>query len=203
MPSLVYADNYAGSTEIIAADDEELILEEEILLFSIRERRIMRAINKYKTDPEYSKGLYVAGVDSRKTKRVFEGTEEEKEWQEKHYKLLVEAGETVPGTEVQINTRTDATANIVARLERELTSIQAQKSRAIASLNQIRNAKFEQGIRSQRLPLELELLDANIEHTDAQTNKLLGSNVVMEDLSETDKMLYGEDGEANADTDQS
>lgn len=180
--------------------DEEQILIEEIQLFSIRERRIMRAINMYKTDPEYKKGLYVAGVDSRKTKRVFEGTAEEKERQKAVYEVLEESGQVVPGVEVQTNTRTEATANLIARLERELTSIQSQKSRAIASLNQIRKNKFEQDVQMQKLPLELEQMDANIERTDALTNKILGSDNVLEDLSETDKMLYGEDGDADADT---
>ena len=178
--------------------DEEQILIEEIQLFSIRERRIMRAINMYKTDPEYKKGLYIAGVDSRKTKRHFEGTKEEQERQKKVYEVLEETGQVVPGVEVQTNTRTEATANLIARLERELTSIQSQKSRAIASLNQIRKNKFDQDVQMQKLPLELEQMDANIEMTDARTNKLLGSDTVLEDLSETDKMLYGEDGEADA-----
>lgn len=180
--------------------DEEQILIEEIQLFSIRERRIMRAINMYKTDPEYKKGLYIAGVDSRKTKRVFEGSAEEKEKQKAVYEVLEESGQVVPGVEVQTNTRTEATANLIARLERELTSIQSQKSRAIASLNQIRKNKFEQDVQMQKLPFELEQMDANIERTDALTNKLLGSDNVLEDLSETDKMLYGEDGDADADT---
>ena len=52
----------------------------------------------------------------------------------------------------------------------------------------------------QKLPLELELMDANIERTDALTNKILGSNEILEDLSETDAMLYGEDGDADEKT---
>ena len=185
--------------------DEELVLVETITLFSIRERRLMRAINQYKNDPKYKDGLYVAGVESRKTKRVFEGTPEEQEEERERYRekrrLLEEATpEVLPGSAMEISTRTESTANLIARLERELTSVQSQKARALASLNQVRNARIQQEMQLQKLPLELELMDANIERTDALTNKLLGSDNVLEDLSETDKMLYGEDGDADADT---
>ena len=165
----------------------------------------MMAINQYKNDPKYKDGLYVAGVESRKTKRVFEGTPEEQEEERERYRekrrLLEEATPGVlPGSAMEISTRTESTANLIARLERELTSVQSQKARALASLNQVRNARIQQEMQLQKLPLELELMDANIERTDALTNKLLGSDNVLEDLSETDKMLYGEDGDADADT---
>lgn len=101
---------------------------------------------------------------------------------------------------MEISTRTESTANLIARLERELTSVQSQKARALASLNQVRNARIQQEMQLQKLPLELELMDANIERTDALTNKILGSNEILEDLSETDAMLYGEDGDADEET---
>ena len=45
------------------------------------------------------------------------------------------------------------------------------------------------------------MTDSVLKNTvNALTNKLLGSDNVLEDLSETDKMLYGEDGDADADT---
>ena len=185
--------------------DEEIVLVETITLFSIRERRIMRAINQYKNDPKYKDGLYVAGVESRKTKRVFEGTPEEQEEERERYRekrrLLEEATpDILPGSAMEISTRTESTANLIARLERELTSVQSQKARALASLNQVRNARIQQEMQLQKLPLELELMDANIERTDALTNKILGSNEILEDLSETDAMLYGEDGDADEET---
>ena len=54
--------------------------------------------------------------------------------------------------------------------------------------------------REKKRQLELELLDARIEQVDAQTNKLLGTDLEIEDMSEIDALIYG--GEDDADNAQ-
>ena len=47
-----------------------------------------------------------------------------------------------------------------------------------------------------------ELLDAQIEHMDASTNKILGVDTELEDLSDTDAMIYGHGDDAGDGVDE-
>ena len=104
----------------------------EIQVLTIRERRVMAAIEEKKKDP-----LYISSINQIRKERVFaKGEEGEKEKQE--YKRLKEiavaAGVALPGEEVEKDTRTEATIDLVARLDRELTSIQKQISADLKQL---------------------------------------------------------------------
>ena len=176
--------------------EDRLIMEIQVL--TIRERRVMAAIEEKKKDP-----LYISSINQIRKERVFaKGEEGEKEKQE--YKRLKEiavaAGMALPGEEVEKDTRTEATIDLIARLDRELTSIQKQISADLKQLEDLRMAREAASHREKKRQLELELLDARIEQVDAQTNKLLGTDLEIEDTSEIDALIYG--GEDDADNAQ-
>lgn len=120
-----------------APQDEEEMLLRQIMLFDIRERRLMKAINQYKT---MKGGVYVYGVIRQETKRAFKDDKEAEEYatriQEK-----VEVKERLPGEAYDLQTTTSSTVDLVARLERELTSVQSKKTKAIDSLAKLRIEK--------------------------------------------------------------
>jgi len=116
--------------------DEESLLLEQITLFSIRERRIMRAIAKYR---DAKGGMYVEGISRYETKRSF------KEGEEDQYNSLVakkiKKGDRMPGQSYELTTNTGSTADLISRLERELTSVQSKKTKAIETLGKLRLEK--------------------------------------------------------------
>ena len=175
--------------------EDRLIMEIQVL--TIRERRVMAAIEEKKKDP-----LYISSINQIRKERVFaKGEEGEKEKQEyKRLKeLAVAAGVALPGEEGEKDTRTEATIDLIARLDRELTSIQKQISADLKQLEDLRMAREAATHREKKRQLELELLDARIEQVDAQTNKLLGTDLEIEDMSEIDALIYGgEDDVDNA-----
>lgn len=176
--------------------EDRLIMEIQVL--TIRERRVMAAIEEKKKDP-----LYISSINQIRKERVFaKGEEGEKEKQEyKRVKeIAVAAGVALPGEEVEKDTRTEATIDLIARLDRELTSIQKQISADLKQLEDLRMAREAASHREKKRQLELELLDARIEQVDAQTNKLLGTDLEIEDTSEIDALIYG--GEDDADNAQ-
>lgn len=120
-----------------AQQDEEKMLLQQIMLFDIRERRLMKAINQYKA---MKGGVYVYGVIRQETKRSFKDKKEAEEYaariQEK-----VDAKERLPGEAYSLQTTTSSTVDLVARLERELTSVQSKKTKAIDSLAKLRIEK--------------------------------------------------------------
>lgn len=117
--------------------DEELLLIEQIQLFAVRERRIMKAINKYSA---VKGGQYVSGVINFEDKRKFKEPEEEKDYKEA-VKKKVKKGERLPGERQSIQTSTGSTIDLVSRLERELTSIQSKKTKAIETLSKLHMEK--------------------------------------------------------------
>ncbi|MCU7380501.1 phage terminase small subunit [Clostridiales Family XIII bacterium ASD5510] len=117
--------------------DEEDLLIEQIMLFGVRERRLMQAINKYKGAKG---GVYVDGAIRNETKRTFKD-ETEAQIYEERIKAKVEAKERLPGDVYNMTTSTSSTADLVARLERELTSVQSKKTKAIESLAKLRLEK--------------------------------------------------------------
>lgn len=176
--------------------EDRLIMEIQVL--TIRERRVMAAIEEKKKDP-----LYISSINQIRKERVFaKGEEGEKEKQEyKRVKeIAVAAGVAFPGEAGEKDTRTEATIDLIARLDRELTSIQKQISADLKQLEDLRMAREAASHREKKRQLELELLDARIEQVDAQTNKLLGTDLEIEDTSEIDALIYG--GEDDADNAQ-
>lgn len=121
--------------------DEEQLLIEQIQLFSIRERRILKAINKYR---EMKSDVAVAGVSRYENKRTFKDKEEEGEY-DRRQKEKVDKGELLPGKPYDISTHTQNKDLIIARLEQELSTVQGKKTKAIEALSRFRvdKAKLE------------------------------------------------------------
>ena len=147
----VYADVLTPDEMALAGEsqrDEEELLEEQIFLFTIRERRILRAINMCTgRDPNtgLDDPLLVNTVMKVEHQRVFEGTPEEQAEQRELYEAMVQhkidAGERMPGKDVVVTTNTEHKSERVMRMEKELTSIQSQKTKAINALAQLRLAR--------------------------------------------------------------
>ena len=176
-------------------DDEERELSMQIQLFSVRERRLMKRIETYKTIEEKNHGLAVKSVS--KTKDV--------------EKLLDKEGNNIIGDKVSERTvtNTESVMNSIMALEAELTKVQRAKTKAIDSLIKYRSERdkllFEKERDSREVDLHAlrkEMLDAQIEHLDAQTNKLLGTDVDLEDTSDTDAMIYGAQEESGGEADE-
>lgn len=117
-----------------APDDEETLLLQQIQLFSIRERRLMKAIAQYR---DAKGGLYMSSVFRQEQKRSFKSDDDKKLYEERIAEK-VKNGDRLPGEQYVIQTSTSAAIDLVARLEKELTSVQARKTKAIEALTRLR-----------------------------------------------------------------
>ena len=132
--------------------DEESMLEEQIRLLTIRERRIMKAIQTYR---DKLTGQSVSSIMRYETKKEFrKGEEEEKERydllrRDKQDKAMV----SYYGHDVNATTMTTANIDIIKSLEATLTQVQARKTMCIKALA---------GLRMQREKLELVKLKMGI-----------------------------------------
>lgn len=176
-------------------DVEERLLM-EIQTLTIRQKRVMKAIEEQK---KVKSRVYVASIDKTDTKRSFEGKEEEQKRQKEEYEQYKKDLKLAPGYPSQITTRTEATIDLISRLDRELTSIQRQITANLKLLEEVRQARIENMRADELLPLQKERIDAEIERLDAQTSKILGTNLELEDTTEADELLYGSGMEVTAD----
>ncbi len=130
--------------------DPETILLESIRLYTVRERRLMILINKYRNmvTPD-GKDIAVAMSKSSRmeSKRVFDGSPEEqqvdREIYQKRIREKIENDERLPGREIKLYTETENRDNLIARLEDQLTRCQSAKNKAIAELASIQQARLE------------------------------------------------------------
>lgn len=125
--------------ELVATipEDTERQLMEQIQLFSIRERRILKAINKYR---EQKGDVSVADVTRFESKRSFKDKEEEAEY-DRRQEIKVKNEEILPGKSYNIQSHTTNKDMIIARLEQELSTVQSKKTRAIEALSKYRMEK--------------------------------------------------------------
>jgi len=125
--------------ELVATvpEDTELLLMEQIQLFSIRERRILKAINKYR---EQKGNVTVADVTRFEEKRTFKDKEEEADYNKK-IDAKVASGDRLPGKSFSIQTHTGNKDMVIARLEQELSTVQSKKTKAIEALSKYRMEK--------------------------------------------------------------
>lgn len=98
--------------------DEEMLLIEQIQLFAVRERRIMAAINKYRN------------MNGEVSLFGFARTEEK-----------VASGDRLPGNTYNMMTNMENKDNMIARLEKELSTVQSKKTKAIEALAKLRLEK--------------------------------------------------------------
>lgn len=128
--------------ETVSKDEEELLIE-QIQLFSLRERRILQAINKYRNSKE---PVTIYGVVRTEAKRTFKDEAEENLYNQM-IDEAVAARDRLPGKGYEIETTTTNKDNIVVRLEQELSSVQNKKTKAIEALARVRaeKAKLQNG----------------------------------------------------------
>lgn len=122
--------------ETVPTDEEQLLIE-QIQLFSIRERRILKAINKYR---KMKGDVAVSSVTRFEEKRSFKDKEEEAEY-DRRQKEKTDNGGKLPGKSYSIQTNTTNKDMIIARLEQELSTIQSKKTKAIEALSKFRIEK--------------------------------------------------------------
>lgn len=119
----VLSDEEKQMIEELSFDEEEQLLIEQIRLLTVREYRFMRRVEEYVNTKG---GLAVERVTSRK----FEGENKNGAYS---------STETV--------TQTVSTAEVIQKIEAELTKIQSRKTRCIEALNKLRSErrKFDGG----------------------------------------------------------
>lgn len=110
-------------------EPEELLLD-QIKLLTVRERRIMKRIAYF---DGIESGQVLSDVVRSEDKRQF-ADKEEKAIYDERIAEKVEAGDRLPGHPYHVQTRTEATHNIILRLEEVLTRLQDEKRRCIDSL---------------------------------------------------------------------
>lgn len=103
-----------------------MLLIEQIQLFAVRERRIMIAINKYR-NMKGEVSLY--GFNRSESKRTFK-TEEDKQLYEERIEKKISAEERLPGDMYNMQTTMENKNNMIARLEKELSTVQSKKTKA-------------------------------------------------------------------------
>lgn len=131
--SAVYWDTLSEEERALIEDmpkDEELLLIEQIQLFSVRERRIMTAINKYRNSDS---PVALSFNQRSERKRAFDSDEDKAEYA-RRISEKVKAGERLPGNDYSTFTQTENKDQIIARLESELSNVQSKKTKAIEAL---------------------------------------------------------------------
>ena len=142
-------------------DGEQLLLD-EISLLSVRERRIMASIAKHKSAKG---GQAVSGIVRSEEKREF-ANDEERAMYEERIATDVANGDRLPGRSYRLTTTTEATYDIIHRLEEALTRCQAQKQKCIESLNKLRIERGDDGKAAPENNLLQALLAATMEDID-------------------------------------
>ncbi len=117
--------------------DEEDMLIEQIQVFYIRERRILKAIRKYM---EAKEPLVPSDVIRTEERRSFNDPKDEVKYENMMAKK-VEAGVMLPGKPYSIQTRMTNKDTIIIRLETELSTVQRSKTRSIEALARLRAEK--------------------------------------------------------------
>lgn len=152
--------------------DSEKILTDELALLTVREHRLLKAIKKYTDMPG---GQAVQYITSNETKKVFAKDEQE---QKERYEELRQSKRDEDkisyfGKDVNVTTQTEATYNIVLRLERELTSVQRQKERTIMLLHRM-------GYDAKMLEIKMKQIgegETEIEDTDDIDGEIYGEDI--------------------------
>lgn len=125
----VLDDEEKGLIEDLPKDEEELLLE-QIQLFSVRERRIMKAINKYRNSEQ---PVAISYTSRNETKRSFDN-DADKELYDQKQRQKIEEDKLLPGHSYNVSTQTENKDQIILRLESELSNVQAKKTKAIDAL---------------------------------------------------------------------
>lgn len=116
------------------------VMQDEVAVLTVREHRLLQAIKKY---TDIKGGQAVQYITSNETKKVFAQDEQQ---QKDRYEELCQSKRDEDkisyfGKDVNVTTQTEATYNIVLRLERELTAVQKQKHKILETIARIKNER--------------------------------------------------------------
>ena len=118
------------------------IMQDEVAMLTVREHRLLKAIQKY---TEIKGGQAVQYITSIEDKKIFDKTDEGEEEETRYRELRREKQDedlvTYFGKNLNVTTQTEATYNIVLRLERELTAVQKQKHKILETIAHIKNER--------------------------------------------------------------
>lgn len=118
------------------------IMQDEVAVLTVREHRLLQAIKKY---TDIKGGQTVQYITSIEDKKIFdnsaEGKNEKTRYQEIRQEKQDEGLVTYFGKNLNVTTQTEATYNIVLRLERELTAVQKQKHKILETIARIKNER--------------------------------------------------------------
>lgn len=154
--------------------DSEKILTDELALLTVREHRLLKAIKKYTDMPGGQAVQYITSIEDKKIfDNSAEGEDEKKRYQEIRQEKQDEGLVTYFGKNLNVTTQTEATYNIVLRLERELTSVQRQKERTIMLLHRM-------GYDAKMLEIKMKQIgegETEIEDTDDIDGEIYGEDI--------------------------
>lgn len=118
------------------------IMQDEVAMLTVREHRLLQAIKKY---TNIKGGQAVQYITSIEDKKMFDDSDEGKDEKNRYQKIRQEKQDeglvTYFGKNLNVTTQTEATYNIVLRLERELTAVQKQKHKILETMARIKNER--------------------------------------------------------------
>lgn len=138
--SKIYWDTLTDEERAMLEDmprSEEDMLIDQIKLLSVRERRLMQIINYYRcatTEDGKPKTQFITSIRANKENKVFHSEEDKALYEEIAQKKIAEEKISYLFDKVLISQTAESAHNVIQRLERELTSVQNAKTRAIAEL---------------------------------------------------------------------
>ena len=128
---------------VSTSSDEEERLVETIALLTVRERWLIQKIQQIQQAGQGTRGLLVNSVNRSERKREFDGNAEDELLYGERQRAKVEAGDKLPGRDINISTTTVESSDLLLRAHGELTRVQSQKTRCIETLNKIRQSRTE------------------------------------------------------------
>lgn len=164
--SAVYWDTLDDEEKSLIEDmpkDEETLLIDQIKMLSVRERRLLKIIEKVKQQQGDQVLSYVSRTES---KRQF-ADDAEKELFEERQGEKVAKNDILPGNPYTLTTNTENKNNQLLRLEAELTSVQNAKTRVLSTLSKM-------NIEKERLALIRDKDDVEVEDTDETDGAIYG-----------------------------
>ena len=121
--------------------DEEILLIDQIKILTIRERRLLQAINYFrtlKTEDGNPKLQVTTSINTVKENKVFNSPENKKRYEELAKEKIDEGAISYLYDKVSVSQATESVYSSIQRLERELSTVQNSKTKAIEALHRCR-----------------------------------------------------------------
>ena len=109
-------------------------------MLTVRERWLIQKIQQLQEKSGKTSGLIIDSVNRSERKREFESDSDKQKYDTRQM-AKIEAGDKLPGRDVNISTTSVESSDLILRAHGELTRVQSQKTRCIEALNKIRQNK--------------------------------------------------------------